>query len=86
MLKHNVMHVQKHVLIMIRQLKSLKFENKKNYFPTHAAGFVRLPYLGEKGEKVSNKFTSHNSIEARQLLVKEVGSFFNIGKVLLKCS
>ena len=26
--------------------------NKENYFQTHAAGFVRLPYLVEKGEKL----------------------------------
>ena len=33
-------------------LKSLKFKlNKENYFQTHAAGFIRLPYLLEKGEK-----------------------------------
>ena len=41
------------VLITIRQLKSLKFENKENYFQTNAAGFVRLPYLVEKGQNVS---------------------------------
>ena len=45
------------VLIIIRQLKSLQFENKENYFLIHAAGFVRLPYLVEKSEKVSKKFT-----------------------------
>ena len=32
------------VLIIIQQLKSLKFHSKENYFQTHAAGFVRLPY------------------------------------------
>ena len=41
------------VLITIRQLKSLKLENKENYFQTNAAGFVRLPYLVEKGQNVS---------------------------------
>ena len=51
------------VLIIILQLKSLKF--KKNYFQTHAAGFIRLPYLVEKDEKVSKRFTFHNSIETR---------------------
>ena len=49
----------------IRQLKSLKFKSKENYFQTHAAGFIGLPYLLEKGEKVSAKFTSRNSIETR---------------------
>ena len=54
------------VLIIIRQLKS--FYNKlikENYFKTHAAGFIRLPYLLERGEKISKKLTSHNSIETR---------------------
>ena len=41
---------------------SLKFQSKENYFQTH---FVPLPYLVEKGEKVSNKFTSYYSIETR---------------------
>ena len=53
------------VLIIIQQLKSLKFQSKENYFQTHAAGFVRLPYLVEKGEKVSKRFTSYYSIETR---------------------
>ena len=56
------------VLIIIRQLKSSKFYNKlikENYFKTHAAGFIRLPYLLERGEKISKKLTSHNSIETR---------------------
>ena len=44
------------VLIIIRQLKSLKFQSKENYFQTHAAGFVRLSYLVEKDEKVSKRF------------------------------
>ena len=38
---------------------------KENYFQTHAAGFVRLPYLEEKGEKVSKRFKSYYSIETR---------------------
>ena len=44
--------------------------------------------LVEKDEKVSKRFTSHNLIETRQLLLlaKEVGLFFNKGKVLSKCS
>ena len=36
-----------------------------NYFQTHAAGFVRLPYLVKNGEKVSKKFISYYSIETR---------------------
>ena len=51
--------------MIIRQLKSLKFLNKENYFQTHAADFVRLPYLVENGEKVSKRFTSYYSIETR---------------------
>ena len=50
------------------------------------SGFVCIPHLLEQGEKVLNKFTSHNSIETRQLLIKEVGLIFDIGNVLLKCS
>ena len=53
------------VLIIIQQLKSLKFQSEENYFETHAAGFVRLPDLVEKGEKVSKRFTSYYSIETR---------------------
>ena len=74
------------VLIIIQQLKSLKFQTKENYFQTHAAGFFRLPYLVEKGEKVSKKFKSYNSIDTKQLLIKQVGLFFKMRKVLLKCS
>ena len=40
-------------------------KKKKNYFQIHAAGFVRPPYLVEKGEKVSKRFTSYYSIETR---------------------
>ena len=61
--------------MIIRQLKLLKFQRKENHFQTHAAGFVRLLYLVEKGEKVSKRFTSYYSIEIRELLVKEVGYF-----------
>ena len=41
------------VLIIIRQLKSLKFYIKEIIFKhmQHAAGFIRLPYLLEKGER-----------------------------------
>ena len=57
--------VRRHcVLITIQQLKSLKFQSKENYFQAHAAGFVRLPYLVQKGEKVSKRFTSYYAIEA----------------------
>ena len=51
----------------------------------HAAGFVRSPYIVEKGEKVSKGCTSYYSIETRELL-ERVGLFFNMVKVLLKCS
>ena len=44
---------------------SLKFQGKENYFQTHAAGFVRLPCLIEKGGKISKRFTSYYSIETR---------------------
>ena len=53
------------VLIIIQQLRSLKFQSKEDYFQTHAAGFVRLPYLVEKGEKVSKRFTSYYLSETR---------------------
>ena len=53
------------VLIVIQKLKSLKFYDKENSFQTHAAGFILLPYLLDKGKKVAEKFTSHNSIETR---------------------
>ena len=53
------------MLITIQQLESLKFQSKENYFQTHAAGIVRLPYLVEKGERVSKRFTSYYSIETR---------------------
>ena len=53
------------LLCTYNQLKSSKFQNKENYFQTHAAGFIRLPHLLEKGEKVSKKFTSYHSIETR---------------------
>ena len=41
------------VLIIIRQKKSLEFLKIENSFQTHAAGFIRSPYLLEKDEKVS---------------------------------
>ena len=53
------------VLIIIRLLKSLKFQDKENYFQIHIAGFIRLPYSQEKTKKLSNKFTSRNCIETR---------------------
>ena len=53
------------VLIIIGELMSLKFQGKENYFQTHAAGFVRLPCLIEKGGKISKRFTSYYSIETR---------------------
>ena len=54
-----------YVLIIIRQLESSKFQSKENYFQTHAADFVCLPYLVEKGENLSKRFTSYYSIETR---------------------
>ena len=36
------------VLIIIRQLKSLKLLKKEKFFQTFAAGFVHSPYLAEK--------------------------------------
>ena len=53
------------VPIIIRQLKLLNFQREENYFQRYAAGFVRLPYLVEKDEKVSKRFTSYYSIETR---------------------
>ena len=44
---------------------SLNFQNKENYFQKQAAGFVCLPFLVEKGEKVSKRFTSYYSTETR---------------------
>ena len=43
------------VLIIVRQLKSLKFSNKENYFQTHAAGllFVNL-FSGERRESITD--------------------------------
>ena len=58
--RNNVLQISVNV-----SLKSLKFKNKDNYFQTIAASFIRLPYLLEKGENISKKFTSHNSIETR---------------------
>ena len=46
-------------------IKVIKVLKKGNYFQTHAAGFVRLPYLVEKVEKVSKRFTFYYSIETR---------------------
>ena len=42
------------VLIIIRQLKSLKLKKKDNYFQTHAAGllFVNL-FSGERRESLN---------------------------------
>ena len=44
--------------LMSLKIMSLKFQSKENYFQTHAAGFVCLPYVVEKGEEVSKRFTS----------------------------
>ena len=51
------------VLIIIRQLNSLKFQNKENYFQTHIAGFIQLLHSQEKNEKLSKKSTSHKCVE-----------------------
>ena len=51
-------------------------------FQTYTAGFIRLYlFLLERGEKVLAKCASHNSIETRQSLIKEVGLFFSMGKL-----
>lgn len=39
-------------LLVIRQLKSLKFKDKDNYFQKHAAGFIRLSYSLQKRKKL----------------------------------
>ena len=71
LLKHNIMHVEKHSCEQLlctykhSAIKVIKFESKENYFETQAAGFVRLPYLVEKGKKVSKRFTSYYSTETR---------------------
>ena len=64
-MSRNAVVVSYCVLIIIRQLKSLKFRDKENYFETLAAGFICFPYLLEKDANVSNKFTSRNFIESR---------------------
>ena len=64
-MSRNTVVTSYYVPTIIRQLKSLKFQSKENYFQTHAAGFVRSPYLVEKDEKVSKRFTSYHSIETR---------------------
>ena len=56
---------QLRIIKVIQQLKSLKLEKKENFFQTHAAGFIRLSYLVEKGKKVSKRFTYHYLIETR---------------------
>ena len=65
------MHLEKHSceqLLCIYNhsaIKVIKVQSKENYFQTHAAGFVRVPYVVEKVEKVSKRFTSYYSIETR---------------------
>ena len=68
------------VLIVIWQLKSLKFQSKKNYFRTHPATFVCLPYLLEKGQVPPKRFTSYYSIETSVLCVKSSDFIFQHGK------
>ena len=41
------------MIIIIRQLKSLKFQSKENYFQTHAAGFVKV-FSGERRESIKD--------------------------------
>ena len=64
-MSRNIVVGSYYVLIIIRQLKSLKFQSEENCFQTHAAIFILLPYLLEPGEKVSKEFTSYNLIETR---------------------
>ena len=52
-------------LLVNLQLKSLKLQDKKNYFQMHGAGFIRLSYSLQKRKKVSRKFTSQNSLMKR---------------------
>ena len=55
------------VRIIISKLKPLKFQHKDNYFQTDAGGFICLHWIMQRGEKekVSKKYTSHNSTETR---------------------
>ena len=52
------MHEEKHSCEQLLRtynhsaIKFIKVQSKSNYFQTHTVGFVRLPYLVEKGEKV----------------------------------
>ena len=41
----------------------LKLQNKESYFQAHVPGCKRLLHGLEKDERVSKKFTSHNSVE-----------------------
>ena len=41
------------MIIIIRQLKSLKFQSKENYFQTNAAGFVNV-FSGERRENIKD--------------------------------
>ena len=81
LLKNNIMYVKKYCCE--QPLSTYNHSAIKELF-SNTAGFIRLTYLAERGEKISEKWNSHNSIVTRWLLIKEVGLFFNIGKVLLK--
>ena len=75
LLKKNIMHGQKFSCeklmstIIIRQLKSLKFQHRElssTCFFKHIDWLYSfIPYLLERGEKGSKKCASHNSIETR---------------------
>ena len=49
----------------------------KSTFAVHLVGLNNLHTLFEKDKKISKKVTFHNWIETRQLLMREVGLFFN---------
>ena len=67
------MHVEKHSCEQLlctynpSAIKVIKIKKKKKKIEiiTHAAGFARLPYLVEKDQKVSKRFTSYYLIETR---------------------
>ena len=66
-LKHHVMHMRNTIvssyclLIIIRQLKSLKFENKENYFQTRAAGLLLVNlFRGERRESIKDIYILFN--------------------------
>ena len=88
MLRNTVVNNYCVLIIIICQLKLVKFQNKKNYFQKHAAGFVCSTYSVKKDQKVWKRFTFDYSIKTRSLLVKKVGlhgkGFIEIQLIYLK--